>query len=89
MEVVLMQSSEFQQIITELNEIKAELKNRSSEKSVEYLTNPKVAKLLGCSIRTLQTYRDENRLKFYKVSRKILYKMSDVEEFLEKNYKTF
>lgn len=81
-----MQASEFQQIIKELNDIKIELKNKNQIKTDKYLTNPQVAELLGCSIRTLQNYRDEGRLKFYKISRKILYKMSDIESFLNNNF---
>ena len=45
-----------------------------------------VAKILKVSLRTIQNYRNEHKLKYYKVSRKtIRYKASDVVDFLNKS----
>ncbi|GHV16148.1 transcriptional regulator [Bacteroidia bacterium] len=50
------------------------------------LDNRDVCKLLQVSPRTLQDYRDKHLIAFYKLEGKILYKMSDIHNLLEKNY---
>ena len=50
------------------------------------LDSDAVAAILMVSKRTLQNYRSEYKLKFYKLSRKtIRYKIGDVEEFLKQS----
>jgi MerR family transcriptional regulator, repressor of the yfmOP operon len=50
------------------------------------LTNKDVCKILSISSRTLQTYRDKNILPFAQIGRKIYYKASDIDEYLEQHY---
>ena len=48
-----------------------------------FLTSEAVAVILMVSKRTLQNYRTEGKLKYYKLSRKtIRYRVEDVVEFL-------
>jgi len=50
------------------------------------LDSEAVSAILMVSKRTLQNYRSENKLKFYKLSRKtIRYKIGDVMEFLKQS----
>ncbi len=42
--------------------------------------------MLHISSRTLQDYRDRGLIGFYKLEGKILYKLSDIQEMLEKHY---
>lgn len=51
-----------------------------------YLTSEEVCKLLGLSSRTLQEYRNNGTLAFYKIGGKILYKQSDIQAMLERHY---
>ena len=51
-----------------------------------YLTDHQLSKKLNISRRTLQTYRDKGLLPYILLSGKVLYKESDVESLLEKNY---
>lgn len=51
-----------------------------------YLTDSQLSKRLNISRRTLQTYRDKGILSYILLEGKILYKESDVENLLEKNY---
>lgn len=51
-----------------------------------FLDNNEVCELLHLSPRTLQDYRDKRLIAFYKLEGKILYKMSDIEHMLKKNY---
>lgn len=51
-----------------------------------WLTGDEVIHLLGISKRTLQNYRDQRKLPFSQVGRKIYYKASDIEEYLSNHY---
>ncbi len=58
----------------------------SSHSQERYLNNNQVCQMLHLSQRTLQDYRDKERIAFYKLEGKILYKLSDIEKMLEDNY---
>ena len=49
-----------------------------------WLTNDEVMKLLDVSKSTLQTYRDKQIIPFYQIGRKILYKATEIDEFMER-----
>lgn len=51
-----------------------------------YLTTKQVCSLLDMNSRTLQVYRDKNRIGYVQLSRKILYKESDIVKVLQENY---
>jgi excisionase family DNA binding protein len=51
-----------------------------------WLTIEDVTWILGISKRTLQNYRDQRRLPFYQVGRKIYFKGTDVDLFLEAHH---
>ena len=52
----------------------------------KWLTGDEVCHLLGISKRTLQNYRDKRIIPFTQIGRKIYYKASDVDDFLERYY---
>lgn len=52
----------------------------------KWLTIDQVCSLLGISKRTLQSKRDRKEIPFCQISRKILFKSSDVDEYLERHY---
>lgn len=52
----------------------------------EVLTPQEVCHLLGVSKRTLQNYRDKRVIPFIQISRKIYFKASDIEEYLDRHY---
>ena len=51
-----------------------------------YLTGEEVCKQLRLSPRTLQDYRDNGTVAYCKIGGKILYKQSDIQAMLERNY---
>jgi len=55
------------------------------DKDDKPLDNQDVSLLLNVSHRTLQRYRTEGLLPFFKLGQKIYYKTSDVREFVYKN----
>ena len=60
--------------------------NRPLLNGEHYLTNRDVSEKLHISSRTLQDYRDTGKLPFIKLDGKILYKASDINRLLAKNY---
>ena len=51
------------------------------------LTDAEVAALLKVSRRTLQEYRNERQISFIELRGKTLYRESDVEKMIERNYR--
>lgn len=51
-----------------------------------FLTGEEVCELLKLSSRTLQEYRSNGTLAYYKIGGKILYKQSDIQAMLERYY---
>jgi len=52
----------------------------------QYLTDKDLSLLLKISRRCLQDYRTEGKISFYRIGGKILYRVSDIEDFLAKKY---
>lgn len=72
-----------------MSEVKAHLQKEAQEKLLgEWVDGPFVCNKLKICNRTLFDLRKSGRLKFTQFSsRKILYKLSDIEEFIQKGYK--
>ena len=51
-----------------------------------YMTGEEVCKLLRLSPRTLQDYRDNGTIAYFKIGGKILYRQSDIQAMLERHY---
>jgi MerR family transcriptional regulator, repressor of the yfmOP operon len=52
----------------------------------KWLNSEEVCHLLMISKRTLQSYRDRGILPFAQIGRKIYYKASDIDEYLDAHY---
>ena len=57
--------------------------NDKSGLKEKWLITDEVCKLLDVSKRTLQKLRDSKEIKFTKIGKKIYYKASDLEDYLE------
>jgi MerR family transcriptional regulator, repressor of the yfmOP operon len=57
-----------------------------NEKIQKWLSSEEVCRLLMISKRTLQTYRDRGILPFAQIGRKIYYKVSDIDDYLDQHY---
>jgi excisionase family DNA binding protein len=51
-----------------------------------WLTGDEICKLLRVSKRTLQNYRDKRVIPFSQIGRKIYYKVSDIEDYLNNHH---
>ncbi len=89
MQVITIESQAFQDIITRLEAINTKLNQQQETTPLKdvWLDNQDVCALLHCSKRTLQHYRDSEKLPFSQIGAKIYYKAKDVDAFLETNYK--
>ncbi|MBR8713851.1 helix-turn-helix domain-containing protein [Porphyromonas levii] len=52
-----------------------------------YLTGREVCEKLFISPRTLQDYRDKEIIPYTKIAGKILYRLSDINQLLQENYR--
>lgn len=52
------------------------------------LDNQDICTMLKMSLRSLQNYRSTGKIKYYKVSGKVFYKVSDIHNFIRENMET-
>lgn len=85
MEIISIEKRVFDSLIVDLCALADEAENLSNAKDYylqEWLDNQDVCNILNVSKRTLQTYRDNGRLPFTQIDRKMYYKPTDVESLL-------
>jgi hypothetical protein len=82
------EKSQFAILVKQMQEMTAALERKDNQAVINaVLDGPAVMKMLNICSRTLQSYRDNGVLGFYRVSRKkMYYKYADVVALLEKNY---
>ena len=56
------------------------------KKNKKWISSEEVCHLLMISKRTLQSYRDRGILPFAQIGRKIYYKTSDIDDYLDQHY---
>jgi hypothetical protein len=85
MEAMILTKDQYVEIMDKLENI-ADTITLRNDKSEIFLDNQEFLIKMKISKRTAQTWRDEGRISFSQVGNKIYYKLSDVEELLEKYY---
>ncbi len=58
----------------------------ATQMSGEWLDSAEASKFLHVTPRCLQNYRDKGMIPFSQIGRKILYKRSDIDEFIKEYY---
>ena len=91
MEAIEKDKPEFSGLIREIENSVADVKaivkqHRPSIMNERYYTGEELCERFHLSKRTLQNYRDEGIIPFTKIGEKILYRDSDINRILEKNY---
>lgn len=86
MEAVILSKDQFSSLSNSIDEIKRVIIKDSKKPNETYLDNQEFLLLMKISKRTAQTWRDEGKISFSQVGNKIYYKLSDVEELLNKHY---
>lgn len=86
MEAVILSKEQFNSLSASIEEIKNKIISDGKKPSDTYLDNQEFLLLMKISKRTAQTWRDEGKISFSQVGNKIYYKLSDVEELMQKHY---
>lgn len=83
MKVITIESKAFQELKADLSEIKKSVIQLQKEKilSTKYNTE-EACQYLKMSPRTLQKYRNLNKISYSQTGRKILYKKEDLDQFI-------
>ena len=87
MEVVTIQSQAYQEIVGKLDAINTRLNAKEKEPKEKWLDNQELMQLLKISKRTAQHYRDSGLISFSQVGNKIYYRLKDIQQLLNENYK--
>lgn len=86
MEVISIERSTYEELLTSFNSFVAQMKamaSRGNDKKLgEWLGNQDVCQILNISPRTLQTLRDNGTLAFSQINHKVYYKPEDVKKIL-------
>lgn len=85
--VIIVDQYEFEKLVRKINQIDAKLdalnlKSNDGFKDKWYVTE-EVCRLINVSKRTLQKMRDSRAISFTQSGKKIYYKASDIEKYLE------
>ena len=86
MEVVSIERSTYEELLTSFNSFVTKMKelaSRGNDKGLgDWLDNQDVCLILNISPRTLQTLRDNGTLAYSQINHKVYYKPEDVESIL-------
>lgn len=87
MNVIMMEKSDFDKLVGQIEVIAEHIRKNETAKiqdrAERWLSGEEVMGILGASPRTLQRYRSTGRIPYYKIGKKCLYRLSDVERALE------
>ena len=75
--------------LKELKELKAEvvrLRAKIEKSTNKLISNDEARMLVGVSVRTWACLRAEKAIPYVRIGRKILYKVEDVNRFIEQHY---
>jgi hypothetical protein len=85
MKEVNLGSEVYSQLLVSIRELQKKVTLLSDRKKLlaeEYIDSFEASRILRISRRTLERYRDSNRIRCYKTNRKVYYRLSDIEHFL-------
>ena len=86
MKTVLLSKEDYEQLEQDLKDIKAHVK-KITVPNEAFLDNKAFTKLMNISFRTAQVWRDEGKIGFSQEGKKIYYRLSDIETFLDNHHK--
>lgn len=87
MDVVLLSSQQYQDLLKRLDVIQSEVSNKQKSPADTFIDNQEFIQIMNISKRTGQAWRDEGIISFSQIGSKIYYRMSDVQALLDKHYK--
>lgn len=87
MEAIILSAQQYTDLVNRLDELNNQLKEKQKKPEDIFLDNQEFLQLMHISKRTAQTWRDTGIISYSQIGSKIYYRMSDVQELLNKNYK--
>lgn len=78
-----MTKEDYNILINEIKSIKQVIKSTPKN---ELFTKEEAVKILKCSPRTLQTWKDKKMIDYVQIGNKIYFRQSDIEVFLQKHH---
>lgn len=90
-EVITRSNERIKTLLGSLDKVLVKLENiltnyKPTLNGERFLTDVQVSERLKVSRRTLQQYRSEGRIPYFRFGGKSLYRESDIQKILEKNY---
>lgn len=82
---IIFTDEETQVVKESLDEIKKLLVHKAPETDDPILTTEQVMSMLGVCRRTVQKWRDEGKIRFSEIDKKIYYRQSAIDEMLSKH----
>ncbi len=86
MEVFILSKAQFAELTSRLDSLQNQLTTQTNTSKKSFMDNEEFIQLMGVSKRTAQGWRDEGKISFSQVGKKIFYKLSDVDKLLAENY---
>lgn len=86
MNAIFITVEQYQEMAKGIEEIKAALVQKEKDPKDIVLSNDEFMKLLKISRRTAFTWRSEGLIGFSQVGKTILYRMSDIQDFLDSHH---
>lgn len=86
MQTISIPTKDYQDMLTCLEDINKQLTAKAKTPKEQWLDNQEFMQLLKISRRTAQNYRDSNLIAFSIIGNKIYYKLSDIEDLLNRHY---
>ncbi|MBX7141428.1 MAG: helix-turn-helix domain-containing protein [Chitinophagales bacterium] len=80
-----MQEEAFNEIIQRLDRVEDMLKEKQKQPKEVFLDNAEFLQVMHISKRTAQQWRDSGIISFSQIGNKIFYRMTDIQELLEKH----
>lgn len=87
MEIVIIEKTAFEMLLAGVKALEDRVRTLAEKGGERYLTDRDLAERLHVSRRTLQQYRHEGILPYFLFGGKTLYRESDVQKVLERNYR--
>jgi hypothetical protein len=75
----------YEKIEKRLTELIKKLDKKLVQESIQLLDNSQFLDLMGISVKTAQNWRDANLVNYSQIGNKIYYRISDIQELLERN----
>lgn len=85
MKEVNLSSEVYSQLLVSIRELQKKvsiLSDRKKQLAEEYIDSFEACRILRISRRTLERYRDSNRIRSFKTDRRVYYRLVDIEHFL-------